>query len=192
MEMDRHTGEDRFQIVPSGLDRDDFVARYGWVYEHSPWIAERLHAAGLGPEHDTVDGLHRALARIVDEAGPEAQLGLIRAHPDLAGRLAVAGELTQASSAEQAGAGLDQCTAAEFRCFQALNADYKARFGFPFILTVAGKSRAEILEVFEQRIDNSANVELGRRSSRCTGSPCSDCGPSLDGAGCGRERPEVC
>ena len=147
-------------LPPSQLDQAAFLARFAGVYEHSPWIAEQLYDAGLGPAQDTAEGLQAALAEIVEAAGAERQLALLRAHPDLAGKLAVAGRLTAESSAEQAGAGLDQCTAEEFQRFQALNAAYKARFGFPFILAVAGRTRAEILAAFEARIGNDADREF--------------------------------
>jgi OHCU decarboxylase len=88
------------------------------------------------------------------------QLDLIRAHPDLAGRAAIRGELTAASSAEQASAGLDQCTQQEFRRFQELNDSYQKKFRFPFILAVKDKSRAEILADFEQRLDNPPEAEF--------------------------------
>lgn len=150
----------RFKQPPSSLDRDGFVALYGRVYEHSPWIAETLWSAGLQPEHDTVEGLHRGLAAIVDAAPRDRQLALLCAHPDLAGRLAVRGELTAESTAEQASAGLDTCTPAEFQRFTELNEAYKRRFPFPFIMAVKGKSRAEILHAFEHRILNDEKSEF--------------------------------
>jgi OHCU decarboxylase len=88
------------------------------------------------------------------------QLALIRGHPDLAGRAAVRGELTEASSAEQAGAGLDQCTPAEFQRFRELNGRYQAKFGFPFILAVKGMSRTAILAEFDRRLANSPDTEF--------------------------------
>ena len=150
----------RFKQPPSSLDRDGFVALYGRVYEHSPWIAETLWSAGLRPEHDTVEGLHRDLAAIVDAAPRDRQLALLSAHPDLAGRLAVRGALTAESTAEQASAGLDKCTPEEFQRFTALNAAYKRRFPFPFIMAVKGRSRSEILAAFERRIRNTEAVEF--------------------------------
>lgn len=150
----------RFKQPPSSLDRDGFVALYGRVYEHSPWIAETLWSAGLRPEHDTVEGLHRDLAAIVDAAPRDRQLALLRAHPDLAGRLAVRGALTAESTAEQASAGLDKCTPAEFERFTALNEAYKRKFPFPFIMAVKGKSRVDILQAFEHRILNDEQSEF--------------------------------
>ena len=145
---------------PSTMDRDLFTARFGGVFEHSPWIAEAAWEAGLGHGHDTAEGLHAALCTVFRAADHDRQLGVLRAHPDLAGRLAVAGELTASSSAEQASAGLDRCTAEEFARFQQLNAGYVERFGFPFIMAVKGRSRAEILAAFERRAGNPRDTEF--------------------------------
>ena len=133
---------------------------YGRVYEHSPWIVEAAWSLGLKPQHDTVEGLHEALAAVVDVASYERQLALLNAHPDLAGRLAVREELTAESTSEQASAGLDKCTPEEFRRFTELNEAYKRKFPFPFIMAVKGKSRAEILEAFERRIHHDEAVEF--------------------------------
>lgn len=149
-----------FKQPPSTLDRATFVALYGRVYEHSPWIAEALWQVGLTQACDTVEGLHRALADIVDAAPRERQLALLCAHPDLAGRLAVRGELTAESNSEQASAGLDTCTPAEFQRFTELNDAYKRKFPFPFIMAVKGRSRGEILEAFERRVHHSEDVEF--------------------------------
>ena len=149
-----------FKRPPSTLDRAQFVALYGRVYEHSPWIAETVWSAGLARACDTVEGLHEALARIVDAAPHERQLALLCAHPDLAGRLAVQGGLTAESTSEQASAGLDKCTPAEFRRFTELNDAYKRKFPFPFIMAVKGKTRAEILDAFERRIRNDEDAEF--------------------------------
>jgi len=149
-----------FKRPPSSLDRAAFVARHGRVYEHSPWIAEAAWSAGLKAEHDTVGGLHRALAAIVDAAPRARQLALLNAHPDLAGRLAMRGDLTAESTSEQASAGLDTCTPAEFRRFTELNEAYKRKFPFPFIMAVKGKSRAEILKAFERRIHQDEDAEF--------------------------------
>jgi OHCU decarboxylase len=100
------------------------------------------------------------MAEVLEGANEEAKLALIRVHPDLAGRAAIGGELTDASRSEQAGAGLDRCTPEEYRRFQELNAAYKAKFGFPFILAVAGKTRRNILDAFESRIGNDDETEF--------------------------------
>ena len=149
-----------FKRPPSGLDRAQFVALYGRVYEHSPWIAESAWSHGLKAQHDTVEGLHEGLAAIVDAAPRERQLALLNAHPDLAGRLAVRGELTAESTSEQASAGLDKCTPAEFQRFTELNEAYRRKFPFPFIMAVNGKSRAEILEAFERRMHHDEAAEF--------------------------------
>jgi OHCU decarboxylase len=149
-----------FASPPATLDRDTFVARFGDVYERSPWIAERAFDAGLTAEADSAEGLWGILRAQVEAAGLDRQLGLLRAHPDLAGKLAVAGELTAASAAEQRDAGLAACTADEFERFQTLNAAYKENFGFPFIVAVAGRHRAEILEIFERRAGNDRDTEV--------------------------------
>ncbi|SLN76067.1 2-oxo-4-hydroxy-4-carboxy-5-ureidoimidazoline decarboxylase [Oceanibacterium hippocampi] len=150
-----------FRVAPpSALDRAGFVARYGGVYEHSPWIAERAHDGGLGAEADHAEGLSAALRAVVEAAGRERQLALLRAHPDLAGRLAVAGALTAESTSEQAGAGLDRCTAEEFARFQSLNDRYTGTFGFPFIMAVKGYDRRAILGQFETRVGNDPETEF--------------------------------
>lgn len=149
-----------FKHPPRELDRDSFVSRFGAVYEHSPWIAEAVFEAGLTPRHDRPAGLHEAMKAVVESAPRDRQLALLRAHPDLAGRLAEAGELTRHSTGEQAAAGLDKCTPAEFARFSALNEAYKAKFGFPFIIAVKGKDRRDILNAFERRSANEAASEF--------------------------------
>jgi 2-oxo-4-hydroxy-4-carboxy-5-ureidoimidazoline decarboxylase len=153
-------GGHRLQRSPRGMTRAAFLAAYGPVYEHSPWIAEVVFDTGLTAEHETAEGLHAALAAVVAAAPRDRQLALLRAHPDLAGRLAVRGELTAQSAAEQAGAGLGDCSPAEFQRFTALNEAYKAKFGFPFIMAVKGRDRAEILAAFERRVGNDPAAEF--------------------------------
>ena len=141
------------------MSGDEFLKRFGGIYEHSPWVAERVQALLDG--HDADAGLLATLmADCVDNASVERQLELIRAHPDLAGKAQVAGELTADSSEEQSKAGLDQCTADEFEAFQSLNADYKEKFDFPFIMAVRESTRGEILEAFAARIDSDYNAEF--------------------------------
>lgn len=149
-----------FKQPPRALEREDFLARFGAVYEHSPWIAETVFEAGLTPRHDRPLGLHEAMRKVVEDSPRDRQLALLRAHPDLAGKLAVAGGLTAQSAGEQAGAGLDRCTAEEFARFTALNDAYKAKFGFPFIIAVKGRSRGEILAAFETRSGNDSVIEF--------------------------------
>ncbi|MCA1300138.1 allantoinase PuuE [Stappia indica] len=145
---------------PSRLARAGFVARFGGVFEHSPWIAERAFDLELGPAHDTATGLHNALCRIFRSASEAERLGVLTAHPDLAGKLAAARRLTEDSAREQAGAGLDALTDEERARFQELNTAYTARFGFPFILAVKGRSKDEILASFEARIGHDRAREF--------------------------------
>jgi len=146
--------------LPSMLTKDELVAVYGGVYEHSPWIAAKAYGLGLRADHDTAEGLSQIFRAVVETAGDQRQLELLRAHPDLAGKLAVDGKLTKESTSEQAGAGLDQCTPDEFARFQSLNDAYKTKFDFPFIVAVAGYKRDEIIEIFERRVDNDARDEM--------------------------------
>jgi OHCU decarboxylase len=138
----------------------DFIEKFGGVYEHFPGIAERVFGNGLTPATDTPEGLADAMARVAASLDKPAKLLLIRNHPDLAGRSAIAGELTQSSKSEQAGAGLDRCTPEEYRRFQEFNDTYKAKFSFPFVLAVADKTRGEILTAFESRLRNDRDTEF--------------------------------
>ena len=142
---------------------EDFVSRYGGIYEHSAWVAE----LGFADARDVsdVNGLATVLAKIVDATSHEQKLALICAHPDLAGRAAVAGELTGASTEEQAGAGIDQCSEEEFQRFQTLNDRYKEKFGFPFVMAVRNSNRKEILAGFTSRLMNDADMEFARAIS---------------------------
>ena len=143
---------------PSGLGHEAFVARFGGIYEHSPWVAEGI-ADGLTGADDLPAVLAARMAAVVEAAGPERQLALLRAHPELAGKLAIRGELTAQSKSEQASARLDQCAPEEFARFTELNTQYNERFGFPFIIAVRGLQRADILAAFERRIANSREAE---------------------------------
>lgn len=145
---------------PSHMDRDTFVARFGGIFEHSPWIAERAFELELGPAHDTAIGTHSALARAFRAASHDERLGVLRAHPDLAGKLAQAKRLTAESTAEQASAGLDALTDAERTAFTDLNTRYTDKFGFPFIIAVKGLTKDQILSAFQTRIDNDAAAEF--------------------------------
>lgn len=141
------------------LDRDAFIETFGGIYEHAPWIAARAYDMGVDASLNEVETLRERMARILDEADHESQLTVIRAHPDLAGKAAVAGELTDSSRREQAGAGIDQCSPEEFAEFERLNDAYKKRFGFPFIIAVAGLDRYAILEAFRTRIEHDRETE---------------------------------
>lgn len=147
-------------LRPSRMDETAFVEAFGGVFEHSPWIAERAWKLELGPAHDSAGGLHNALARMFRSASADERLGVLRAHPDLAGKLALAKRLTAESTAEQASAGLDALTDAERARFTELNTTYVDRFGFPFIIAVKGLTKADILAAFERRIANSRDEEL--------------------------------
>lgn len=138
----------------NALDEAAFVARFGALFEHSPWVVER--AATLRPFDDLLGGLMSAVYR----ASPEEQLALIRAHPELAGKAAIDRTLTDASAAEQASAGLDRLTPAEYARFHALNHAYSARFGFPFIICVRLTDKAGILAAIESRLENDRDAEI--------------------------------
>ena len=141
----------------NAMDTADFSSRLGSIYEHSPWVARRAWAMRPFP---SVDALHAAMEKAVAEASPAERRALILAHPELAGRLAVAGKLTAASRSEQASAGLDRCTPEEFARLQELNAAYRQKFGFPFIVAVRGLSRADIIERMSARLANTEPQEL--------------------------------
>lgn len=147
-------------LRPSKMEFETFVHTFGGVFEHSPWIAERAYELELGPAHDTAGGLHNALCRIFRSASETERLGVLNAHPDLAGKLAKARRLTAESTREQASAGLDALTDKERELFSKLNAAYVTTFGFPFIIAVKGKTKEEILAEFEARIGNSRGVEF--------------------------------
>lgn len=134
-----------------------FVAALSGIFEHSPWVAEA--AAGQRP-YASIEVLHRTMSGAVETAGEAKQLALINAHPELAGKAAVRGELTEESTREQSGAGLNQCTQEEFDKLQSLNRAYREKFGFPFILAVRGYDRHGIIANFESRVNNSRADEM--------------------------------
>lgn len=136
----------------------DFIARFAEIYEHSPWVAEQV--APLVAGVDDVAEIASLMADCVDNAAPERQLELIRAHPDLAGKAQLAGELTTESGVEQSSAGLDQCSTEELERFRSLNADYRDKFGFPFVMAVRGCDRAQILDAFAARLENDYDLEF--------------------------------
>jgi OHCU decarboxylase len=137
-----------------------FVERFGGIYEHSRWVAEAAYDRGLGPEADTAAGLSQAMAAGAAAGTDEQKRALIAAHPDLAGRLARAKQLTADSTKEQASAGLDQLSAEELSRFTTLNDAYKQKFGFPFIIAVKGKRKEEIVAAFERRLANDPAAEF--------------------------------
>ena len=141
---------------PSKLTHAEFLARVGPVYEDSPWVAEGVWPSVEAGVLDARDALAAAMRREVNAAPRELKLALIRAHPELASRT----KMADASIKEQSGAGLDQCSPEQFEAFQRLNAEYNARFGFPFIAAVKGLSRADILQAFRARLGNDLETEF--------------------------------
>ncbi|MFL4469119.1 allantoinase PuuE [Tateyamaria armeniaca] len=142
------------------MEHADFVTKFGGIFEHSPWIAEGAHALELGPAHDTPQGLHSALCRVFRAASDDQRLDVLRAHPDLAGKLAAAKRLTSESTEEQASAGLDALTDDERQRFDTHNNAYVAKHGFPFIIAVKDHDKAGILRAFERRIANDTDTEF--------------------------------
>lgn len=138
------------------LDRDAFVAELGGIYEHAPWVAETVEAAR---PFRNLNALLQAMTSAVRNAGQERQFALIRSHPDLAGRAARAGTISADSKHEQASAGLDRLTDAEFAAFQQMNAAYRAKFGMPFIICVRRHGKESVLRLFEQRLHNDIAAE---------------------------------
>jgi len=145
---------------PSRMSRPLFLARFGGIFEHSEWVADGAFDLGLGPDADTADRLHAIMVRAMRTGTPDQQRDLILKHPDLAGKLAMAKQLTAESTTEQASAGLDALTEAEKARFTVLNDAYKARFGFPYILAVKGRTKADIIANFEERLGNGADQEF--------------------------------
>lgn len=158
----------RDALLPMPGEETAFVERYGGVYESSPWVAREAWARGDLPTSADepvdipVEDMAARLAAVVEDAGRQRQLALIRAHPDLAGKASVAGTLTEESTAEQQSAGLDQCTPEEYERFQRLNDAYHRRFGFPFVMAVRGASRGDILAAFDERLGNDPDAEFRR------------------------------
>lgn len=144
---------------PIHLEEDGFIAAFGGVYEHSPWIAKAVWDADTCPPNSAAQ-MASAMEQVLQKADHAAKLALLRAHPDLAGKAALADELTDESRVEQAGAGLDQCTSAEFARFSRLNAAYTQKFEFPFIVAVKGMDRQQILDQFERRLGNALAQEF--------------------------------
>lgn len=143
--------------MPNNLSLEDFLKKYGGIYEHSPWIAESAYKAG---KTGSIDELHAAMKAAVEDAPVDRQMALICAHPMLACAPADVTKLTLSSQSEQKGAGLNQCSPEEYAEFQQLNADYRDKFRFPFIIAVKGLTRQDILQAFRARIKNSHEVEF--------------------------------
>ena len=141
----------------NGMEKKAFVAALGGIFEHSPWVAERAYA---DRPFASVEALHAAMAAAVTRAPEAEQLALVRAHPELAGKAAIRGELTVDSRREQAGAGLSQCSPEEFARLTELNRRYNLKFGFPFILAVKGFDRAGVLREFARRVGQDRDAEF--------------------------------
>jgi OHCU decarboxylase len=143
----------------NALDRDAFVARFGHLFEGSPWIVAEAWAARPFPDREA---LHRAMVGVVATSGSERKVSLIRAHPDLVGRAALSGTLDRASTAEQAAAGLDpdRLSPDEIAEFGRLNDAYRQRFGFPFVLCARENKKASILAAFAARLANDREREI--------------------------------
>ena len=174
-------------MQPSQLDKTEFIALFGSVFEHSPWIARAVWDAGLTGRHDTAAGLHQPFREVIRQSGREEKLALLRAHPELATGSDSASphskghptcqrslgaesrasalpqqdeQLTDSSQREQRGAGLDHCSPEELSEFQKLNDSYREKFGFPFIMAVKGYDRHAILESFQARLEHSQDEEF--------------------------------
>src|SRR5699024_5474878 len=137
--------------------QDQFVAALDGIFEHSPWVAERSWAKR---PFNSVEALHTAMFQTVQDASHQEKLDLICAHPELAGKEAEEGTLTKESTGEQRGAGLDQCTPAELERLRGLNAAYRERFGFPFVIAVKGFTRHEIMDNVDARLNNDKDTEF--------------------------------
>ena len=145
---------------PSNMDREKFVSLYGGIFEHSPWVADNAFELELSHSHDTAVGLHNALCRAFRSASKDQKLNVLKAHPDLAGKLAQAKRLTAESTSEQASAGIDSLTDYEREQFTQLNLEYVQKHGFPFIIAVRDHNKASILNAFKERIKNNNNIEF--------------------------------
>ncbi|WP_018606863.1 2-oxo-4-hydroxy-4-carboxy-5-ureidoimidazoline decarboxylase [Uliginosibacterium gangwonense] len=143
--------------VLSALDQSSFVSRLDGIFEHSPWVAER---AWLMRPFEALEDLQQALCRCMRAASADEKLALIRAHPELAGKAAMRGEMAEASVREQSGARLDACSPEEYARLHQLNTAYREKFGFPFILAVRGLDRAAIIAIFANRLENVPEQEL--------------------------------
>ena len=153
----------------NAADRERFVSALGWVFEDSPWVAER---AWERRPFASIDELHEAMTGVVAAADRGEQLALLRAHPDLGGRQGTRARMSDASTGEQAGAGLDQLATAESERLQQMNAAYRQKFGFPFLFAVKGSTRHDVLAALEHRLGADVDVEFAealRQVSRIAG-----------------------
>lgn len=148
--------------IPTSFTQSEraFIDRFGSIYEHSPWVARVVFEDAAKEEIATFGALANAMMQVVAEASDAAKLGLLRCHPELASRAALAVELSDASKREQSGAGLDHCSTLELAQIQQMNAYYCGKFGFPFIIAVTGLTPSDIIAALAKRIDNSRDAEL--------------------------------
>lgn len=141
------------------FDETSFISKFGSIYEHSPWVAEEAFQILNNLDVD-FQSVVDVMKNCVERASIEQKTKLLNAHPELADRVAIAGDLTHESRTEQSGAGLTECSPEEFDLFQTLNQQYRSNFGFPFIVAVAGLSKTEILQIFQSRLDNRKDDEF--------------------------------
>jgi OHCU decarboxylase len=162
-------------LSPSRMTKDEFVERFGGIFEHSPWIAERAFQLELGPAHDCAAGVHNVLCRMFRSANGEERLGVLKAHPDLAGKLAQAGRLTAESTSEQASAGLDLLTDDERETFKDLNTAYVAKHGFPLSSPYATTTSHPYWLPFTGGSKMMGRLSSRRPATRWNASPDIDC-----------------
>jgi OHCU decarboxylase len=144
------------------MNKARFRSKFGSVYEHSPWVADAVFekSMDMAPGYTDAAALNNCFKSVFMASSRDQQLATLRAHPELACALDDRDQLTSDSAAEQSGAGLDQCSEAEFAEFGRLNAAYSEKFGFPFIIAVKGRSRQKILNLFRMRLQNDAVLEF--------------------------------
>ena len=152
--------EKAYAARPSAMNKAEFMAHFGGIFEDPEWVAEAAFELELGPAHNSAEGIHNALCRAFRKAGPDKRLAVLRAHPDLAGKLAQQGQLTTSSTQEQASAGLDTLTPQELQQFTELNTSYTSKFGFPFIIAVKGMVKTDILQAFHMRVEHDPDTEF--------------------------------
>jgi len=141
----------------NALSASDFAAKFGHLFEHSPWVIE---AAALHRPFADKHAMLDAFASVLEGAGDDRRLALLRAHPELAGKAAIDRSLTKESTAEQASAGLDRLTEEEFKLFHERNAAYAQKFGFPFVICVRLTTKIGILEAMRTRLGSTRDVEF--------------------------------
>jgi 2-oxo-4-hydroxy-4-carboxy-5-ureidoimidazoline decarboxylase len=142
------------------LNAEHFSQLFGAVYEHSPWIADRAFSLKPASGFASREQVHAALVAVVQSASEAEKVALLNAHPELAGKEAVAGSLTAASTSEQASAGLTSMTAADVAQLRELNAAYRDKFGFPFIIAVRNNTQSAIFGAVKSRLANSRAMEI--------------------------------